>query len=377
MALEIIKTVTETFAKPKKAAKEFDKHKTWYNEAMPVALSAKHPELGRARVVGSPRDTAAEYAGAMDWAQRSPFGKNTDSALAAIYQLLNHGLTKNALDNIVQDWAAIKTGKGKKLSESEILDLAAKYASENDYGEAPTDILPPEEDTPMTQLYANGGAVINQSIPPRPMSPRPMPQGMPPRPMPPQGMPQGIPQGMPQAMPQGMPPRPMPPQGMPQAMPQGMPQAMPQGMPQAMPQAQMPQGGIPGITPAMLNQNPAQGGMQAKNYTNPFGLRAFERPDPATGEMGYGGEMLPKSDGWLGHIPGQGPLEGQIITEMSADDEQGSYPMVVPTLDGNERDMISRGQISDLMRQKALEWRSLMHSRGESPFYNAADEGNR
>jgi hypothetical protein len=157
MALEVIKTITETIAKPKKAAKEFSKHKTWYNEAMPLELSAKYPELGLARVSGTPRDTAAEYAGAMDWAQRSPFGETTDSALAVIYQLLNHGLTKNARDNMQQDLAAIKAAKGKNFSQQELIDLAAKYAKQNDFGTAPTDVLPVEDEDDILKMYYQGG----------------------------------------------------------------------------------------------------------------------------------------------------------------------------------------------------------------------------
>jgi hypothetical protein len=230
MGLQIIKTITETIAKPKKAAKAFDEHKTWYNEAMPVELSAKHPELGRARAVGSPRDTAAEYAGAMDWAQRSPFGETTDSALAIIYQLLNNGLTKNARDNMQQDLAAIKAAKGKDYSQSDLLDIAAKYAKEHSYGTPATDVLPEEEDTPKTQLYAMGGLAT--------------------------------------AMPQQGAPSPS------MNMLGGMP---PQGTPSPAINMMSSMGGMPPQANAQPNPLASMGGMpqQPKNYTNPFGQYAL------------------------------------------------------------------------------------------------------
>jgi hypothetical protein len=93
----------------------------------------------------------------MDWAQRSPFGETTDSALAVIYQLLNHGLTKNARDNMKQDLAAIKAAKGKNFSQQELIDLAAKYAKQNDFGTAPTDVLPVEDEDDILKMYYQGG----------------------------------------------------------------------------------------------------------------------------------------------------------------------------------------------------------------------------
>ncbi len=54
---------------------------------------------------------------------------------------------------------------------------------------------------------------------------------------------------------------------------------------------------------------PSQGGLLATNYPNPYGLRAFVKPDGT-----YGGEMMPKTTGWQGLIPS---LNGGYITEYS------------------------------------------------------------
>ena len=153
----IIKYVKENnpVAKHKAASKA---HAAWYDDVLPHELDTKHRDLGLARVTGTPRDTAAEYAGAMDWAQRSPYPKPVDAGLALVYQLLNHGLTKNARDNMLQDISAIwNTDKDKKLTQSQIIELAAKYAKQNDFGTAPTDVLPVEEEDDILQMYYQGG----------------------------------------------------------------------------------------------------------------------------------------------------------------------------------------------------------------------------
>lgn len=111
---------------------------------------------------------------------------------------------------------------------------------------------------------------------------------------------------------------------------------------------------------------PAKGGLSYQDYPNPYGLRAY----PLKNKKGYGGQMLPKSVGWLGVIPGQGDLKGSNVTEYSLDDEKGSFPSVVPTLDMNERESVAKGIITPEIYKKAVEWRDLMTSQGLSPFYN-------
>ena len=58
----------------------------------------------------------------------------------------------------------------------------------------------------------------------------------------------------------------------------------------------------------LFNTVPSQGGLLATNYPNPYGLRAFVKPDGT-----YGGEMMPKTcllytspsprDGLLSRMP--------------------------------------------------------------------------
>jgi hypothetical protein len=110
---------------------------------------------------------------------------------------------------------------------------------------------------------------------------------------------------------------------------------------------------------------PAKGGLSYKDYPNPYGVRAYPTKN------GYGGQMLPKDVGWLGPLEGKGPLKGSKVTEYSLDDEKGSFPSVVPTLDANEQELVAKGIITPAMYKKAQEWRDLMESQGLSPFYNS------
>jgi hypothetical protein len=115
---------------------------------------------------------------------------------------------------------------------------------------------------------------------------------------------------------------------------------------------------------------PSSGGLTYMDYPNPYGLRAFKKKDGT-----YGGEMLPKSVGWLGLLEGKGDMRGSKVTEYSMDDERGSFPTVVPTLTPVELDKVVRGNVTDEMLRKALEYRDLMQSQGLSPFYNEFNYG--
>lgn len=115
---------------------------------------------------------------------------------------------------------------------------------------------------------------------------------------------------------------------------------------------------------------PSSGGLTYMDYPNPYGLRAYKKKDGT-----YGGEMLPKSVGWLGLLEGQGKLKGSNVTEYSMEDEKGSFPSVVPTLTPAEQEQVARGNVTEEMYKKALAWRDLMQSQGLSPFYNAFNFG--
>jgi hypothetical protein len=110
---------------------------------------------------------------------------------------------------------------------------------------------------------------------------------------------------------------------------------------------------------------PAKGGLSYRDYPNPYGLRAYQMKDGT-----YGGEMLPKSVGWLGELPGMGNLKGSTVTELSLEDEKGSFPAVVPTLDEYEREEVRKGNVTPSIYKKAREWRDLMLNQNQSPFYN-------
>lgn len=120
---------------------------------------------------------------------------------------------------------------------------------------------------------------------------------------------------------------------------------------------------------------PASGGLSYMDYPNPYGLRAYPLKDKKGNITGYGGEMLPKSVGWLGLLEGQGPMKGSTVTEYSMDDKKGSFPTVVPTLDANEREKVVKGIVTEEMLKKAMQWRDLMQSQGQSPFYNTFNYG--
>lgn len=123
----------------------------------------------------------------------------------------------------------------------------------------------------------------------------------------------------------------------------------------------------------LLFSNPSQqGGLNALNYPSPYGLRSYELYDKKGNVTGYGGEMMPKSTGWLGLLTGQGKLKGSDVTEYSIGDERGDFPTVVPTLDEYERLSIAKGIITPSIAKKAAAYRDLMQSQGQSPFYNAS-----
>lgn len=119
----------------------------------------------------------------------------------------------------------------------------------------------------------------------------------------------------------------------------------------------------------MTQTSPSQGGLLYMDYPNPYGVRAYPTKD------GYGGEMLPKSVGWLGLLEGAGKLKGSKVTEFSWDDAKGSFPSVVPTLDEVERENVRRGIVTKEMYKKAQDYRDLMESQGMSPFYNTFNYG--
>ena len=119
--------------------------------------------------------------------------------------------------------------------------------------------------------------------------------------------------------------------------------------------------------------NANNGGLNATNRPNPFGLRAFPYKD------GYGGEMMPKDVGFHGLIPG---LNGHNITEFSTGGVNGEpfYPLVTEKLydgqiddiknleggllgnDSPETQRLHEHAYNEYLRRKAL---------GQEAFYNS------
>jgi hypothetical protein len=131
----------------------------------------------------------------------------------------------------------------------------------------------------------------------------------------------------------------------------------------------------------MMEMPPSQGGLNASNYNNPYqspnivggGLRAYPLP-----QGGYGGEMLPKSVGFIKGLKGTGKFKGEDMTEYSTGDERGDFPSIVPTLSTKElKQILSTGVISKSAFKKAQEHANKRRDQGLSPFYNEVSAGNR
>lgn len=110
---------------------------------------------------------------------------------------------------------------------------------------------------------------------------------------------------------------------------------------------------------------PKQGGLAYKDYPNPHGLRAYEKDDGS-----YGGQMIPKADGWLGPLKGKGKNKGHVMTEYSLEDEKGSFPSLVPTLTKKELELVLSGKGTEDTDRKAMEFRDMRLKLGLDPFYN-------
>jgi hypothetical protein len=123
----------------------------------------------------------------------------------------------------------------------------------------------------------------------------------------------------------------------------------------------------PEIANALYQQTPQAGGLNATNYPNPYGLRAYKEKGK------YEGEMMPKSTGWLGVLKGP---RGEDMTEFSLSNEKGeTYPSLVPTLNMDERMYISKyGKTNPAIERKAAQWHETMKKYGRSSFFNEASD---
>ena len=77
------------------------------------------------------------------------------------------------------------------------------------------------------------------------------------------------------------------------------------------------------------------------------------------------GSGMPKGLGFLGPIMGR---EG-VSTELSAEDESGEYPLMVPTLTKKELDLLLSGnKVPDALYDKARMWADSRRKMGMNPF---------
>ena len=82
------------------------------------------------------------------------------------------------------------------------------------------------------------------------------------------------------------------------------------------------------------------------------------------------GSGMPKGLGFLGPVMGR---EG-VSTELSAEDESGEYPLMVPTLTKKELDLLLSGKkIPDELYNKARMFAESRRKMGKSPFATPQD----
>lgn len=115
----------------------------------------------------------------------------------------------------------------------------------------------------------------------------------------------------------------------------------------------------------LMSIAPSLGGLNVKQYATPDGLRAYKNKDGS-----YGGQMMPKANGWLGRLPNKG--QGGESTELSLEDDSGMFPAIVPTLNNEEISVLlglkENQRIPENIYLKARKHADLMRSQGRSPF---------
>jgi len=112
---------------------------------------------------------------------------------------------------------------------------------------------------------------------------------------------------------------------------------------------------------------PSQGGLSVGDYPNPYGLRAYQNHNGT-----YGGQMMPKSTGWLGIHKSP---KGESVTEFSVENNNMSFPSLVPGLNTQEINQIVRHQnVTPSAYKKAEEFALQRQSQGLSPFKDIWDK---
>ena len=89
----------------------------------------------------------------------------------------------------------------------------------------------------------------------------------------------------------------------------------------------------------------------------PYGTRWITSPsDPVTA----------KGSGYFGILPNK--FEGGVSSELSADNEKGSYPLISPTLTKAELNGILANKATDEAESKARAWQKVQLQKGQDPF---------
>lgn len=126
----------------------FMEHAGWYENELPKELdkyafdTPTEQGIGTFRLTGSPRDTAAEFAGAADYgSKRGDLRQSLFDAWA--HQAINNNplmsSEKNRVDNFMQDQAGLKYGaKNPNATRQQIVKEAVKYGRTHDFGEMPS-----------------------------------------------------------------------------------------------------------------------------------------------------------------------------------------------------------------------------------------------
>ena len=95
----------------------------------------------------------------------------------------------------------------------------------------------------------------------------------------------------------------------------------------------------------------------------PYGFRHVENTDEVS---------LPKGSGWMGMLPNE---TGQVSTELSASNDNMSYPMLSPNMSRQDIDsLLANQKPTDEMYSKAEQWAKHRQSQGKSPFISPVGE---
>lgn len=81
---------------------------------------------------------------------------------------------------------------------------------------------------------------------------------------------------------------------------------------------------------------------------------------------------MPKGSGYFGKLPNR---NGMVSTELSASNENGSFPMINPAMNKADIQALLNNQpITDEMYNKAQQWANYRQSQGQSPFISPVGE---